>query len=137
MITSLDPVPLAARRRVLLVDDEPGVLYVASQALTRAGFDVLTATTGREALACVAQRAGDIGLVILDLTMPELDGRETLVELRKLRPSLRVVLTSGYSEQEALREIGDGALAGFLQKPFGPHTLIDCVTRAIGLPEAP
>ena len=69
--------------------------------------------------------------------MPDLDGRATLAELRKLRPSLRVVLTSGYSEQDALRELGDGALAGFPEKPFAPHTLIDCVTRAIGLPEVP
>ncbi len=137
MLTPLEPVPDAARRRVLFVDDEPGVLYVASQALMRAGFDVLTAATGREALARVGERTDDIGLVILDLTMPDMDGRATLAELRKLRPSLRVVLTSGYSEQDALREFGDGTLAGFLQKPFAPHTLIDCVTRAIGLPEAP
>ena len=137
MVTPLDPVPAVARRRVLLVDDEAGVLYVASQALARAGFEVLTASSGADALRCVGARADDIGLVILDLTMPELDGRDTLIALRKLRPSLRVVLTSGYSEQEALREFGDGTLAGFLQKPFGPRTLIDCVTRAIGLPEAP
>ena len=137
MFTPLEPVPHAARRRVLLVDDEPGVRYVASQALMRAGFEVITAATGRDALAQIGDRTDDIGLVILDLTMPDLDGRATLAELRKLRPSLRVVLTSGYSEQDALREFGDGALAGFLQKPFAPHTLIDCVTRAIGLPEAP
>ena len=137
MLTPLEPVPDVARRRVLLVDDEPGVLYVASQALVRAGFEVITASTGRDALARIGERADDIGLVILDLTMPDLDGRATLVELRKLRPSLRVVLTSGYSEQEALREFADGTLAGFLQKPFSPHMLIDCVTRAIGLPEVP
>jgi len=130
----LAPVPLHARRRVLIVDDEPGVIYVASQALRRAEYDVLSASSGRDALACLRER-DDIGLVILDLTMPELDGRQTLAALREIRPSQRVVLTSGYTEQEALREFADGALAGFLQKPFGPRTLLDCVARALGLTE--
>jgi len=103
---------------VLLVDDEPIVRKTATRMLESMGFTVLQAQDGREGVECFKAHAGEIRAVLLDLTMPRLDGEATFRELRLVRPDVRVLLMSGFNEQEAInRFIGKG-LAGFLQKPF-------------------
>ncbi len=87
------------------------------------GFQVVTASDGIEGLSAYCTCSETICAVLLDLTMPRMDGEETFRELRALRPDACVVLMSGYSEQEAgARFVGKG-LAGFLQKPFTPDEL--------------
>ena len=82
------------------------------------GLEVLTAADGVEALDVYRQHRDEIDVVLLDMTMPRLDGDETFRELRTLNPNLKVILTSGYNEQDATsRFVGQG-LAGFIQKPF-------------------
>ncbi|HWN94583.1 MAG TPA: CHASE domain-containing protein [Methylomirabilota bacterium] len=109
---------------VLVIDDEESVRMVAGKMLKTLGFDVLTAGNGEQGLNVYNARA-DISAVLLDLTMPEMDGEETFRELRQLRPDARVILMSGFNEQEAgARFVGKG-LAGFLQKPFTPDELRD------------
>jgi len=61
--------------------------------------------------------------VLLDMTMPERDGRETFTALRRLRPDVRVILSSGYNEQEVTSAFAGEGLAGFIQKPYAPHQL--------------
>ncbi len=103
---------------VLLVDDEPTVRATAGRMLESIGFTVVTANDGREAVERFRADAADIRVVLLDLTMPHLDGEGAFREMRLVDPDVRVLLMSGYNEQEAMsRFIGKG-LAGFLQKPF-------------------
>jgi two-component system, cell cycle sensor histidine kinase and response regulator CckA len=82
------------------------------------GFRVLTACDGRDALEVFHQNRDDIVCVILDLTMPHMDGEQAFRELRRIKPDLRVIVSSGYNEQDvAQRFVGKG-LAGFIQKPY-------------------
>jgi CheY-like chemotaxis protein len=101
---------------VLVVDDEEGVRLIASELLRSMGFDVVTAADGVEALDCYRKVA--IRAVLTDLTMPRLDGLETFRELRRMDPTCRVVLTSGYNEQDAIQNFLGQGLAAFVQKPF-------------------
>ncbi|MCX5768789.1 MAG: response regulator, partial [Candidatus Hydrogenedentes bacterium] len=103
---------------VLLVDDEETVRTVGRQMLERAGFTVLVAVDGREALHVFMQQPNQITCVLLDLTMPNMDGEETFRELRRINNSVRVILSSGYNEQEAINRFTQSGLAGFIQKPY-------------------
>ena len=116
---------------VLVIDDEESVRRVAGKMLMSMGFQVVTANDGLDGLNAYRTCSETICAVLLDLTMPRMDGEETFRELRKLRPDACVVLMSGYNEQEAgARFVGQG-LAGFLQKPFTPDELRERL-RAFG-----
>lgn len=103
---------------IMLVDDDEGVRNVGKRQLAKLGFDVITAASGAKALEIYARRHGEISLVILDLTMPDMDGTETFRELKRINPSARVALTSGYNEQESINRFTGKGLAGFIQKPY-------------------
>ena len=118
-----EPVAQPATGTVLLVDDEPGVRNTVGRMLETLGVRVLTAGNGREALEVLREKHGDIRLVLLDLTMPEMGGEECLRQLRETLPNLKVVLVSGYSENEAMGRFQDMELAGFMQKPFSLQKL--------------
>ena len=109
---------------LLLVDDEAAVRKTGRRMLEHAGFAVMTAVDGRDALAQFEQHQQEIALVILDLTMPELDGEACFRSLRQLQPGVKVLLTSGYNEQDAINAFAGKGLAGFLQKPFTTGELI-------------
>src|SRR5579871_4632853 len=108
---------------VLLVDDEEVVLRTATAALEKAGYDVLTAVNGQQALEVFQRWRHEIAAVILDLTMPVMGGAETLQRLRALDPNVPVVGSSGYDELNATSQFGAGVTA-FLQKPFRTQALI-------------
>jgi CheY-like chemotaxis protein len=123
------PVRMAAilphgRATVLLVDDDQPVSAAAQRTLERAGYLVLAAANGREALELAARHSGTIDLLITDLVMPEIGGRQLARELLALRPTLVVLYTSGYTaeamNQQAVLEEGDS----FLSKPFTPEGLL-------------
>jgi len=103
---------------VLLVDDEETVIGIGAEMLKELGFDVLTAMDGREALEVFAQHQEKICCIILDLTMPHLDGEQTFRELRQLKPDVKVIMSSGYNEQEINQRFAGKGLAGFIQKPY-------------------
>ena len=103
---------------VLLVDDEKSILKIGKRMLEQIGFDVLTATDGHEALVVFRGNKDNIDCVLLDLTMPNMDGKETYHELLKIREDLRVVLCSGYTEKEIEDRFSEEGLAGFIQKPY-------------------
>ena len=103
---------------VLLADDEESVRIVAKQMLERLGFSVLLANDGREALAVFDKNRAVVKCVIMDLTMPQMDGEEAFREIRLIDPTIRVLLSSGYNEQEAVQRFVGKGLAGFLQKPY-------------------
>lgn len=86
--------------------------------LERMGFDVLTAADGRRALEVFRDNTTAIMCVLLDLTMPHMDGEEAFREIRRLSPDVRVILCSGYNEQDATQRFAGKGLAGFIQKPY-------------------
>jgi CheY-like chemotaxis protein len=102
------------------------VLRVAKSMLEEIGLSVIPALDGTRAVEIFRERADEIELILLDLTMPGMDGEATYRKLRAVSPQARVVLVSGYAEQEVSRrfEEGDGP-AGFLQKPFTVAALSD------------
>lgn len=109
---------------VLVVDDEESVRTVLSRVLVRAGYKVLSAADGQEALMIFAREVERISAVVLDLTMPRLDGIEVMRLLRRLSPDVRVLLMSGYSDDEVKSRFADEHIAGFLQKPFQNKELL-------------
>jgi two-component system cell cycle sensor histidine kinase/response regulator CckA len=102
---------------VLLVDDEELVRNIGTEMLEELGFEVITASDGQEALDVFKSR-NDIAVVVLDLTMPRLDGEQTFTSLRKLAPELKVIMSSGYNEQHVTQKFVGKGLAGFVQKPY-------------------
>ncbi len=103
---------------VLVVDDEPAVRGMVSSALEILGFQVFAAGDGQQAVDVFRQHAGEIDLVLMDMTMPKMDGREAFLKIRDLRADARVILSSGYSQQDALRDLHGERPMGFLQKPY-------------------
>jgi len=116
---------------VLVVDDEEPVRRVAAQSLRRLGFDPVLAKDGREALQIFQRDPDHFVAVLLDLTMPQLDGSQTFQALKVIRPGVRVMLMSGFDQQEAIARFAGKGLAGFLQKPFQVHTLLDRMREAL------
>jgi len=108
---------------VLLVDDDQAILVLVADMLKRIGFSVLTATDGCSALEAYRAHRSEIACVVLDLTMPDFDGAETFRELRQLDPKARVIITSGYDEQEVAQRFAGKGLAAFMQKPYQTATL--------------
>jgi two-component system, cell cycle sensor histidine kinase and response regulator CckA len=103
---------------VLFADDEESLRALGSRMLERLGYRVITACDGREAVEIYRARQAEIDLVILDLTMPHLDGGQAFGKLRAIDPNVRVVLASGYSPEDVASRIGGDALVGVLQKPY-------------------
>lgn len=116
---------------ILVVDDEEPVRNVTRLMLQRAGFDVLTASNGQEAVELYRSRLGEISLVLLDMSMPVMDGQETFQELRNISGEIPAILCSGYTEQDAIFHFRDSGLAGFLQKPFDQDTLIHAIRKIL------
>ncbi len=115
-----------ATARVLVVDDESIVLELTARVLGAAGFDVLQASTPRQALEIVRDAASPMDVVISDIVMPEMRGPQLVAEIRQLSPSTSAVLMSGYTEPA---ELPDGV--AFLQKPFSVRDLIATVERVL------
>ena len=102
---------------VLLMDDEETVRGIGSEMLKELGFTPVTANGGREALRIFKETPGFV-FVILDLTMPHMDGEQCFRELRQINPEVKVIMTSGYNEHEVTQKFAGKGLAGFLQKPY-------------------
>lgn len=112
------------RLRALIVDDEEGLRTLMAEALREDGLDVLEAADGLQGVAEFRRHAGEIDIVILDLTMPRLNGDEALAQITALRPDACVILCSGYTKEEVDRQFAGRRLAGFIEKPFTPSELI-------------
>jgi signal transduction histidine kinase/ActR/RegA family two-component response regulator len=117
------PTPVSARL-VLVIDDEEPVREAVSDILREEGIETLQAEDGRSGLELYQAHLLEIGLVILDLSMPGMSGQETFRELRQLNSVVPVLLSSGYSREEVARSFGDEGAASFLQKPYSIADLI-------------
>jgi two-component system, cell cycle sensor histidine kinase and response regulator CckA len=124
--------PATSRQaRLLVVDDEPVVRRMAREVLTRAGFNVREAGSGEEAVAIV-QAGILLDGVLLDVTMPGLGGPEAFRQIRRLRPGVPVVITSGYAGHDLPALFGGDGISGFVQKPFTSATLVRALRAAVG-----
>lgn len=115
--------PRRSSSTVLVVDDEEMVRQLASMILRRHGYEVLEAADGKHALRILAGSPVLPSVVVLDLAMPVMGGDELLPVLAKEYPSLKIVISSGYPEEETRRGFGGASIAGFLQKPYTAATL--------------
>ncbi|MEI6970289.1 MAG: PAS domain S-box protein [bacterium] len=117
---------------VLLVDDEDTVLSVCRLMLEKVGFEVLTALNGRSAVELFGQHHAVIRCAILDLTMPEMDGEQTLDEIRRINPKIPVLMSSGYDEQSVSERLKDKGISGFIQKPYQMARLKNAMKDTLG-----
>ena len=122
------------RGAVLLIDDHDDAREVGAIVLERAGFAPLAASSGEEGVALFETHAADLVLVLLDLTMPGIDGVETYRRMRAIRPDVPVILCSGYPEHSALGGFSELGLAGFLQKPYSPAAMLDQIRSILDPP---
>ena len=123
--------PRRALGAVLVIDDEQIVCMLTRQVLESLGFSVVVAENGRAGLDIYREYAGLIVCVLLDLTMPQMDGIETFHELRKVDDGVKVILSSGYSEEDVASRFTDGGPAGFIQKPYEPAELATLLQEVI------
>lgn len=121
---SVHPEARSGSETILVVEDEPNVRQIARVALQTHGYRVLDAAGTREALRLIESAKSPIDLVITDVVMPEMSGRELADQLRSAHPAIRVLFMSGYTDDAVLRHGVSDATGDFLQKPFRPHDLV-------------
>jgi len=108
---------------ILLADDEKSLRLLGAKMLEMMGFQAITAADGREAVGIYRERGKEIALVILDLTMPHMDGAEAMEEIHKLNPDARVIIASGYMLKDIAARFPGKGFAGALQKPYSQKQL--------------
>jgi len=116
---------------ILVVDDEPSVRTVAQRMLKRLGFQTLAAQDGADAIRVYEAYGDEIVLVLLDMMMPVMDGRQTLAQLRRMKSDLPVVMSSGFNEQDAISRLSARGMTAFLQKPYQLSDMEAAVRRAL------
>jgi len=117
---------------VLVVDDERAIRRVAARMLERMGYQVIEAADGEEGVAVYRQYRDQIAAVLLDMSMPNMDGRQCFHELLRINPDVKVILSSGYNEQEATQGFAARELAGFVQKPYTLKALRGKIREVLG-----
>ena len=123
--------PAAGEGTILLIDDEEMILDVGKSMLEKLGYHVLAAAAGGQAVEIYRKRAHEIDLIILDLIMPEMNGRETYDRLKEIAPGAKVLFSSGYSKEGVADALLRDAAAGFIQKPFDMEKLSRNVRQAL------
>jgi PAS domain S-box-containing protein len=127
----VNPLSNGRGETLLLVDDEEFVRDLGKRILRRAGYKVITASNGKEALEIYGKARGEIKLVILDLLMPEMGGKECLRELHKIEPELKIVVASGFSSTTSVDESAELGARAFVSKPFRIEELLHQVRRIL------
>ncbi|MBI5117501.1 response regulator [Candidatus Poribacteria bacterium] len=123
--------PLEGNELILVIDDEEPLRSLARDVLESHGYRVIVAENGAEGADLYGKRMGEIDLVIVDMIMPKMGGRETFFKVRGLNPNAKVLLSTGYSQNGKAREILDSGAMGFVQKPYQVDTLLLAVRDAL------
>jgi CheY-like chemotaxis protein len=118
-------------RRILVVDDEPAARVLGKRVFSEAGFEVATVQSGFECLELFRQHPRYFDLILLDLSMPFMDGEETFTRLRAINPNVVVLLSTGFMAQERVERMLAAGMAGFLRKPHNPAELVAQVESAL------
>jgi CheY-like chemotaxis protein len=120
------------RQRVMLIDDEPMTLLLFQKALQEEGYEVVLAESGFKALDILTREGTTVDLVVLDYTMPFMNGEETFRRIRTIAPEVPVTLAAGFIHQEILDSMLAGGLSGYVRKPLPPQELAAHVTGLLG-----
>ncbi len=116
---------------ILVIDDEKTIRLTAREMLETAGYSVLLAENGTEALKILTQYSGGINLVLLDMAMPGMSGKEIFPKLKEIRGNIKVILSSGFQQDERVNAVLEGGADGFLQKPYSLHKLLEMVAGVL------
>lgn len=123
--------PISGEGKILVVDDEAVVRQTAQMILKKLGYEVLLSENGQQAVELFKQSPNSFDLVILDMVMPEMNGRDCFAALRKINPEVRVVLSSGFSREKDIEQMQANGLKDFIRKPYRSITLSQVVAKAI------
>ncbi|OGT83744.1 MAG: hypothetical protein A3H91_11690 [Gammaproteobacteria bacterium RIFCSPLOWO2_02_FULL_61_13] len=116
---------------VLVIDDEPGIRRFALRVLESAGYQSIEAGDGRQGLGMVVQQGREIAAVLMDLSMPGMDARDLVHELRRVDPQLPILVMSGYSDAEVAEQLDGLGVSDFVHKPFRPRDLMERLEQAL------
>lgn len=116
---------------VLLIDDEELIRITAASILKTLGYIVLLAENGKEGLAVYKENRDEIDLIVLDMIMPVMGGRETFEEIRKFDDDIPIIISSGFAKEEDLAAMSEQGITGFLHKPFRREEIAEMVARSI------
>ncbi len=136
-LTIAHPLTLDFTPTILLVEDEVQVREITREVLTAQGYQVLTAQDGAEAIQIAQNHAGPIHLLLTDVVMPHLSGRELANQLRSIRPDMQVLFSSGYTDNAIVHHGVLDKDVHFLSKPFNAETLMRKVQEVLGIPTQP
>ena len=115
--------PELNNKTILIVDDDPEIIESVKIALQSEGYTVFYARDGNQGLALAERENPD--LIILDMMMPVLNGRDAFYQLKKISPNVKVLLTSGYVNSQDVEDVLENGAAGFLQKPYRIQSLAE------------
>ncbi len=123
--------PAGTKELILIIDDDVLIVTIAKRMLTDAGYRVVTSTEPFQALEIFKQLKNEVDIVILDFTLPIMDGSEVFDALREINPKVAVMLSSGFAEQEKVRAMLSQGLRGFLPKPYTQEKLLSQVRSTL------
>ncbi|MDQ6982701.1 MAG: response regulator [Mariprofundus sp.] len=113
------------------MDDDENIRLVTSAMVEDMGLKAMSAWNGLEALDLYRRYQDEITGVLMDMSMPEMDGRECCRELLNMNPAVKIIFASGYNEQDTVARFGGRGLAGFIQKPYSPGALKAVLKKAL------
>ncbi len=114
---------------VLIIEDEEHIRIVFRDALFDEGVLVVGVASGEEGIEFFREHHEEIGLVVLDLSLPGMSGEETFAQMKALDPGVRAVISSGYPEEDVRRKFEGSGILGYLQKPYNYVTLVDSIRK--------
>lgn len=116
---------------ILFIDDEAVIRELGKEILEYCGYRVILAVHGDDGIRIYSEKKDSIDLVILDMVMPEKGGKQVFKEIRSIKPDTKILLCSGYGQEQYFHELFEGGAAGFLQKPFQFTELVGKVEKAL------
>jgi two-component system, cell cycle sensor histidine kinase and response regulator CckA len=121
-----------AGQMILVVEDELPMLNLLKKILEDAGFRVLMAKDGIEAIDVYSRHQGDVDLVLCDMALPKLGGWTVYLALKERNPQVKMILTSGYLDPKVKSDMVKGGVRDFIPKPYIPETIVKSVRQALG-----
>ncbi len=116
---------------ILIVDDEEILRITVKSILEEVGYSTIMAVNGKEAIQIYEERKNEISLVLLDMVMPIMSGKDTFIELRRINPNCKIILSSGFKKDERVQAIINLGVNAFLQKPYGFKDLVNLVQKVL------
>lgn len=113
-----DPAYSTRKKTILIIDDDQMVRHIARAIIEKLGYRVIEAENGEQAIRIIKAYDQTVDLAILDIVLPDIRGDELFGMIRQLRPSVKILLSSGYSLNKAIQDILDTGADGFIQKPY-------------------